>query len=1195
MKSVSDALLAEDDRIKTREAADGFAAAALPTPSAKCPHGRQKGRCWTCDPSQHPSKLKCQDCKKIGHRSMKSERCAKFEPVGTAGVVFEADAERWSPLKPFAGMANSRSPNGVHKKTRKSLNDLRFVIDSGCSQTLLNNKEQIQNYTNVNFEMQTASTDVLTCPGKGDVDLNSDIRITNAMFSPNASMNLLSVSQLCDLGNRVHFDAQHATVYNRSGRVVLRGKRVGGLYLFKQTLPSSEAVGHAMTTKSSENTTLFHRRMGHINIQSLRLLSHISHGVVLDGNPTELCVPCTQAKAHRKSFLTSTSHASRIGELVHTDVCYIGIPTIIGDYKLFVLFVDDCTRYTVIYLLTHKSDAAAAFKDYDKKLFNMIGRHTTTLRSDGGKEYFNNTLKEYCNLNGISQQSSTPYTPQQNGRAERPNRNIVEGVSAMLLDSCLPWEFWGFAAQTYVYLKNRSPHAALPQSTPYAQWFKTVPDLSAIRVFGSKGHVLIPSEKRKGPGSKLMPKTQQMIMIGYSDIHKAYKMFDEESLNVTYSAEVIFDNEKVNTRKIAYPKSFVEHVATQSTFSYPSVSSTNPVETEEAIIALPPESSSTEDPIDEPIQSETETPATTSNDISTDVAIGENTDEYESSDDELISYYTNKITSDEFALLMSSIPNSPTYAEAMKGEHAQEFKAAIAKEYASLKLNNVFSEPCQLPKGKTSIGTKMVLKIKESESNDVPRKFKARLCGKGFKQVFGVDYHNTYAPVAAYNSLRMFISICASIDYEMDNIDVVTAFLHAKLDEEIYIAIPDGYPTKPGQEKMVLRLQKSLYGLKQSPYAWNKELDTYLQSLGFKPTESERCIYVGKWDDTTIYLLVYVDDIIVGASNRILMASVKSKINERFPIEDNGPLTFYLNIHFSRNWKEHTISIHQEPKIAKVINDARYTAEDRLKLVKSCKIPASSDITLSKKMCPTDPVEIEKASQYPYKSILGQLLYISITARPDIATAVSACGRFAQNPGQQHWDALLQIVRYLQGTRKLRLKLGGATKISLTACADADWAGDIDERNSRTGYTISMDNSLITWSSKLQQSVAQSSTEAEYVALTDCARTLIWCRTLLAEMGFAQRQASVIEQDNNNTINIANSYKQHPGIKHIDIRHHFIRDRIINLQDIVLQKKPTQEMKADLLTKQLPFPAFARHREMLGLYLNQLKGCVGIN
>jgi hypothetical protein len=332
-----------------------------------------------------------------------------------------------------------------------------------------------------------------------------------------------------------------------------------------------------------------------------------------------------------------------------------------------------------------------------------------------------------------------------------------------------------------------------------------------------------------------------------------------------------------------------------------------------------------------------------------------------------------------------------------------------------------------------------------------------------------------------------------------------------------------------------------------------------------------------------------VDDILIAAPNRVIMGNVKSKIHSKFPITDNGPLTFWLNMHFIRNRATRTIAIHQEPKIAKLLSDARYTPEDRIALTKQCKIPASPDKMLTKAMCPTEESETKRMQQYPYKSILGQLLYIAITARPDIATAVSSCGRYSHNPGQEHWNALLQIVRYLSGTRKLRLILGGCRKMEVSAnfklsgASDADWAGEQDRRSSRTGYVIFMGHAAVVWCSKLQKSIALSSTEAEYIALTANARDMIWCRTLLAEMGFAMKEPSIIFEDNNSTTSIATSYKQHPGIKHIEIKEHFIRDRILNVKDIVLERKASADMVADLLTKQLPFPAFQRHRSSLGL------------
>lgn len=377
--------------------------------------------------------------------------------------------------------------------------------------------------------------------------------------------------------------------------------------------------------------------------------------------------------------------------------------------------------------------------------------------------------------------------------------------------------------------------------------------------------------------------------------------------------------------------------------------------------------------------------------------------------------------------------------------------------------------------------------------------------------------------------------------------------------------------------------------MKQAPKAWNDALDRYLKIIGFQPTVSDACVYVGKWEEIVVYILIYVDDMLIAAPTRTILSRVKTKIHERFPITDNGPLSFWLNMHFYRDRSRRTTAIHQEPKIAKLVNDERYSPADRLKVTKPCKIPASPDKILTKAMCPTDSNEIAKMALNPYKSILGQLLYIAITARPDISTAVSACDRYSNNPGQEHWNAVLQIVAYLNGTRKLRLILGGCKKLELSAnlklsaASDSDWAGDKDKRTSRTGYVIYMGTAAVVWCSKLQKSVALSSAEAEYVALTATARDVIWCRALLEEMGFPMKEASIIHEDNDSAAKIAQSYKKHPGVKHIEIRHHFIRDRVLEVKDISIERLATYDMVADLLTKQLPFPAFKRHRDALGL------------
>jgi hypothetical protein len=678
-----------------------------------------------------------------------------------------------------------------------------------------------------------------------------------------------------------------------------------------------------------------------------------------------------------------------------------------------------------------------------------------------------------------------------------------------------------------------------------------------------------------------------------TDIHKAYKCFDEDSLSEVFSPHVTFD-ESNSTRQVEYPTTFAEHLAPpqqpRTEVDVNGIGNRIDVDPIQGTVDNGSESgenSVREEQLDHSDEHSDEDRADSSSDRADSPADRDVPAEEEEDVDPLISYMVRP----ELTAFMSMPPidSNPSYEEAMRGENAQEFESAIKKEYRSLAENGVFSEPMDLPVGKRALGTVLVLKVKESESEEIPRKFKARLCGQGYRQQYGTDFNETYAPVAAYNSVRMFISLIASMDYEIDSVDVITAFLLADLKEEIYVKIPDGYPKDPKNVGKVLRLLKSLYGLKQAPKAWNDALDKYLKSIGFEPLVSDACVYVGKWEGVVVYILIYVDDMLIAASSRVIMAQVKAKIHSKFPITDNGPLTFWLNMHFVRDRRKRTIAIHQEPKIAKLLADERYSPEERLKVTKPCKIPASPEQMLTKDMCPTDREEIDRMAKVPYKSVLGQLLYISITARPDISTAVSACGRYSQNPGQKHWDAVLQIVAYLNGTRKLRLVLGGCRKVELSAnlklsaASDSDWAGDKDKRCSRTGYVIYMGTAAVVWCSKLQKSVALSSTEAEYIALTATARDLIWCRALLEEMGFPMTEASVILEDNDSASKIAQSYKKHPGVKHIEIRQHFIRDRVLEVKDIAIERLSTFNMVADLLTKQLPFPAFARHREALGL------------
>ena len=719
--------------------------------------------------------------------------------------------------------------------------------------------------------------------------------------------------------------------------------------------------------------------------------------------------------------------------------------------------------------------------------------------------------------------------------------------------------------------------------TPFEAWTGMMPDLSNLHVFGSKAYVLIPKALR----SKFEKRTLELIFVGYSEVSKAWIFFDPNKNTTLRSQDATFGNEIFIRSPLDTPETHqLTHISPTYSRSEQTVEFSSkdiiPIDPAESIYTVSIEGDSEEEeidlnpPLDRRIEEAPEvSPASIR--IPHDRPIASIRMLHNRPIDAAPLHEKRKSTRRiEGYSLFTNINVSPSYSEEMRGPHATEFKTAVLKEYSSLSKNGVFSAPCDLPVGFTAITTKLVLKIKETETAEEPLKFKARLCGRGFLQTYGIDYFQTFAPVANYNSIRCFLTVLASMDFEVDCVDVITAFLHSPLKEEIYITVPEGYPIT-GQKNKVLRLLKSLYGLKQAPRDWNQQLDAHLKHLGFQPLVTESCIYIGKFELKICYIIVYVDDMLIATMSRSTLANLKVKIHAKFPIEDKGPLSFFLNIHAKRDRKLRTITLFQTVKIEQLLLDMNMS---------DCvptKLPADPLVCLKKEMMPTTLLEIEAMQEIPYKSVLGRLQHIAITTRPDIVPAVSAVGSFSHNPGMQHWVAVQRILSYLKGTKTVGLILGGiCDELQIEAYADADWAGEMEERKSRTGFVILIGSASIIWCSKLQSSTALSSTESEYLALSSTCQDVIWLRALMKEFGFNQHQPTVIYQDNQSTITIAESDKNYPAIKHVELRYHFIRQKIKS-QEVRLVKKATGEMTADIFTKQLPWPAFSRHRASLGL------------
>ncbi|GJU85033.1 putative RNA-directed DNA polymerase [Tanacetum coccineum] len=516
---------------------------------------------------------------------------------------------------------------------------------------------------------------------------------------------------------------------------------------------------------------------------------------------------------------------------------------------------------------------------------------------------------------------------------------------------------------------------------------------------------------------------------------------------------------------------------------------------------------------------------------------------------------STRYSANEYVLLTDG-GEPECYAEAMEDEHKKEWFDAMQDEMKSLYENNTF-ELTKLPKGKRALKNKWVYKLKTEEHTSRPR-YKARLVVKGFSQKRGIDFDEIFSPVVKMGSIRVVLGLAASLDLEVEQMDVKTAFLHGDLDKEIYMEQPEGFQVK-GKEGYVCRLQKSLYGLKQAPRQWYKKFESVIGKQGYRKTSSDHCVFFQKFgDDDFIILLLYVDDMLIVGKNIGRIAQLKRDLSKSFSMKDLGPAKQIIGIRIFRDRGAKKLHISQEQYIEKVL--CRFNM-DKAKVVSS---PLTTNFKLTDKDCPSSKKNIEKMDRVPYASAVGSLMYAMVCTRPDLAHAVGVVSRFLSNPGKKHWEAVKWIFRYLRGTSKLGITFGNG-KPMLVGFTDSDMAGNKDNMKSTSGYLMTFAGGAVSWQSRLQKCVALSTTEAEYMAATEACKELLWLKRFLQELGFKQQRYAVL-CDNQSAIHLAKNSMFHKRTKHIDIRYHWIRDAIEDGM-FELNKVHTDDNASDMLTK----------------------------
>ncbi|KAM5569751.1 hypothetical protein ABKV19_016986 [Rosa sericea] len=801
-----------------------------------------RGICW------HKGKPKCSNCERFGH----VQKDCNYKGNQQANYTEEVQSDH---NLFFA----------CHAATVQN-NDQVWFIDSACSNHMTANKSLLIDIdTSVTPRVRMADGNLAQSQGRGTLVVETKkgrMYIKEVMIVPNLAENLLSVGQLIEHGYYVDFGDNSCAIYGKRDRTQQIAKvKMEGNRSFPITLnysaSASKSVDVSWKVDVLNNAWLWHRRLGHLNFQSLKHLKEkdMVHGLPIIQEASEICEGCAVGKQHRDSFPKEKAwRASKPLELIHSDVCGPMNTATHGGNRYFLTFIDDFSRMTWCYFLRQKSDVFSMFKKFRVMVERQSGFLIKTLRSDRGGEYNSKEFDKFCNDLGLERQLTTAYTPQQNGVAERKNRTIVEMAKSMLHEKGLPYVFWGEAVSTAVYLLNRCPTKAVKDLTPFECWSRRKPSVNHLRVFGSVCFVLVAKELRH----KLEENSEKCIFVGYSDQTKGYRLYNLKKEKIVISRDVIF-NEKalwdwksksvqISTLQVGEDNEGEEFEEEADYFQSPVHS---------------PQPASPQSP-----QSQASTPSSTPRRM--------------------------RSLCDVYASCNFCVTEPETYEEAIKDV---AWKKAMEEEISVIEKNST----CDLvnrPSDKIVIGVKWLYKTKLNVDGSIQRN-KARLVAKGYSQQPGVDFHETYAPVARLDTIRALIALAAQKNWSLYQLDVKSAFLNGVLNEEVYVEQPQGFVIE-NEEQKVYKLKKALYGLKQAPRAWYGEIDSHFIKDGFQRSENEPTLYIKTKGNTEILIVsIYVDDLVFTGSCEEMVLNFKNEMMKKYEMSDLGLLHYFLGIGLS--------------------------------------------------------------------------------------------------------------------------------------------------------------------------------------------------------------------------------------------------------------------------------------------------------
>ena len=996
--------------------------------------------------------------------------------------------------------------------------------------------------------------------GLGRVAISKDQHMDKVMLVESLGFNLMSVSMLCDLNMIVMFGKYRCLVLMESDKsLVFEGYRKDDLYVVDFSAGPQLAV--CLLAKASE-CWLWHRRLGHAGMRNLHTLAKKKHVIGIEGvkfKKDHLCGACeagkmTRAKHPSKTIMTTT----RPFELLHMDLFgpthYSTFATTACLYGFVI--VDDYSRYTWVHIILYKTEVQDVFRRFANRAMNNYGVKIKHIRSDNGTEFKNTGLDTYLDTLGITHEFSAPYTPQQNGVVERKNRTLIEMARTMLDEYKTPRKFWPEAIDTACHTINRVYLHKLLNKTSYELLTGKKPNVSYFRVFGARCWIKDPHHT-----SKFAPKAHEGFMLGYGKDSHSYRVFNLFHYKVVETVDVRFDETNGSQRE--HLPNVLDEVPSSESVKLMGTGEIIPSEAqpeEELIISAPDQPEDNAQPEDNPSNNDNDQQEQNLRPVHPRVANEVQIEKIIDSINAPGPLTRSRATQlanfcGHFAFVSISEPKK--VAEAFM---EPEWIQAMQEELQQFELNNVWELVKRPdPQKHNIIGTKWIYRNKQDEHGQVVRN-KARLVAQGYTQVEGIDFDETFAPVARLEAIRILLAYANHHNILLYQMDVKSAFLNGKIEEEVYVAQPPGFED-PKHPDMVYKLNKALYGLKQAPRAWYDTLKYFLKSKGFIPGSLDPTLFTKTYDGELFVCQIYVDDIIFGCTNQKYSEEFGYMMQEQYQMSMMGELKFFLGLQIRQ--QRNGIFISQEKYLKDCLK--KFGMQD-------CK-GFTTPMPAKHHLGPDD--NGKEFDQKVYRSMIGSLLYLC-ASRPDIMLSVCMCARFQAAPKESHHLAVKRILRYLAYTPTLGLWYPKGSEFDLVGFSDADYAGDKVDRKSTSGTCHFLGRSLVCWSSKKQNCVSLSTAESEYIAAGSCCAQLLWMKQTLKDYGIHLKQVPLY-CDNESAIKIANNPVQHSKTKHIEIRHHFLRDHVMK-EDIDIIHVNTEEQLADIFTKPLDEKRFCKLR-----------------